>query len=59
VLKRVRSHEDRRVARLTLTPGGEAVAAQRPAIFTDTLETLLSGFSRKKSCFLKACCVAC
>jgi DNA-binding MarR family transcriptional regulator len=54
LLRRVRSLEDRRVVRLDLTPEGEAIAAQMPAIFASVVDKLLSGFTPEETGFLKS-----
>ncbi|SOE92094.1 DNA-binding transcriptional regulator, MarR family [Burkholderia sp. D7] len=54
LLRRVRSVEDRRIVRLSLTPEGEAMAARMPAIFASVVDKLLSGFTPEETGFLKS-----
>ena len=53
LLTRVRGSEDKRVARLDLTPRGLVIAAQIPGIFTDICDNLLSGFTPEEAEFLR------
>ncbi len=53
LLSRVRSEQDRRVVRLTLTEDGRAMAERVPAIFTRVLDKLLTGFLPEEVGFLK------
>ena len=44
--KRVRSTEDRRIVRMELTPAGEAVVAEVPAVLASVMNAHLAGFSK-------------
>lgn len=54
LLRRVRSVEDRRIVRLSLTPEGEAMAVRMPTIFASVVDKLLSGFTPEETGFLKS-----
>jgi DNA-binding MarR family transcriptional regulator len=54
LLSRVRSDEDRRVVRLSLTDEGYALAARMPAIYNRVLEKLLASFTPEEVGFLKS-----
>jgi DNA-binding MarR family transcriptional regulator len=53
-LTRAHSALDRRVIRLSMTPQGQAVADQMPAIFTDVYNEVLAGFSPDELASFKA-----
>lgn len=46
LLKRTRSSDDRRVVKLELTPAGEELMRDVPAVLAETLNAHLSGFSK-------------
>ena len=52
--KRVRSTEDRRVVQVELTPEGEAVIAEVPAVLAEIMNAHLAGFSKTEWQALKS-----
>jgi DNA-binding MarR family transcriptional regulator len=54
LLTRARCVFDRRMIRLVLTPQGQAVAEQMPAIFTDVYNEVLADFSPDEHALFKA-----
>src|SRR5579864_8452760 len=54
LLTRARCVLDRRMIRLVLTPQGQAVAEQMPAIFTDVYNEVLADFSPDEHALFKA-----
>jgi DNA-binding MarR family transcriptional regulator len=53
LLSRLRSEEDRRIVRLSLTPQGRQLAEQIPAIYLRVLERVLRNFTPEEAGFLK------
>ena len=51
--QRERSQEDRRVVHVALTPEGQAVAAQLPALLGEVQDQLLQGFSAEEEAQLR------
>jgi DNA-binding MarR family transcriptional regulator len=52
--RRVRSTEDRRIVRVELTPAGEEVVAEVPAVLAAVMNAHLSGFSKTEWQTLKS-----
>jgi len=52
--KRVRSTEDRRIVRMELTPAGEAVVEEVPAVLASVMNAHLAGFSKAEWQTLKS-----
>lgn len=54
LVERVRREDDRRLVELKLTAEGHAIAAQLPAVMSQTLNNALRGFSREELDLLKS-----
>src|SRR5262245_16381570 len=46
LLRRVRATDDRRVVQLELTPEGQQIAAEVPAVLAEVMNSFLAGFSK-------------
>ena len=59
LLRRVRATEDRRVVQLELTPEGQQLASEVPAVLAEVMNAHLAGFSKTEWQALRATCAAC
>jgi DNA-binding MarR family transcriptional regulator len=48
LLRRVRATDDRRVVQLELTPEGQQLAAEVPAVLSEVLNSFLAGFTKSE-----------